>query len=71
VVDSSGGQESPLSLESQVGGWYVVGTEGLLMFQAREVVVVGANLLRRSNREREGGGWQATPFERGRWSWWV
>ena len=69
MVDSSGGQESPLSLESQVGGWYVVGTEGLLVFQAREVVVVGSNLLRHSNREREDGGWQVKPqshFERGR-----
>ena len=47
----------------------VVGREGLLVFQAREVVVVGANLLRHSNHEREDGGWQVKPqshFERGR-----
>ena len=50
-------------------GRVVVGREGLLVFQAREVVVVGVNLLCHSNREREDGGWQVKPqlrFEQGR-----
>ena len=48
-------------------GRVVVGREGLLVFQAREVVVVGANLLRHSNHEREDGGKASqSRFERGR-----
>ena len=40
------------------GGWQVVGRQSLpLAFRARVVVVVGANLLRHSNREWEGPGW--------------
>jgi hypothetical protein len=56
-----GGCKLPPSLKLRVGGIVVDRKSLPLMFRVREVVVVGANLLRYSNREQEDGGWQVKP----------
>jgi hypothetical protein len=71
-----GGIVVRVSSEQGGGGWLAkpplvfqareVGAAGCesplsLAFRAREVVVVGKNPLRHSNREWEGGSWQAKP----------
>ncbi len=56
VLVGAGGRKSPRDSSGVVGGKTLH-----LAIRAREVVLVGANHLRHSNREWEGGGWQGKP----------